>query len=243
MDWEERDLIEQMYNASVTWDDKHFFYDNSNSLAKGSPELMDRFPIMCYEEKKWSPRQPMVNRILTEVFYHCPAEWTAGSLAGPSTKKWRYEIRHEQNFAGDDLPMILPPSDKFDAFNETWATRIDLMYSLQRMWGNFITQDSPVISIEDARRGSESAQVPIDPDSKGKKLHWPEYPWMMVLDSDGGQTHMRRPPGLDFKCPTRLEADRNPITNHFSLANSATWNDNRAARCGWWQEHGHQIPL
>lgn len=250
MAWEERSLLVTMYGDTHTnrkGMPGNRFYDNTRSVAKGSPELVERFPSMC-NERAWSPRQQTVNRILTEVFYHCPAEWTAGASAARAGNAWRYELRHEQNLHGDDLELVLPSSKEFDPNHEKWATRAGIAHALQRMWGNFITQDSPVVSLKEARNGEELARVPIDAQYGNShetgRLYWPQYPWMMVLDSEGGETRLGKPPGMDFKCPVRVDgSDKTPYLNRFSLANSVTWNDDRGARCRWWQEHGHKIPI
>lgn len=251
MAWEERSLVEAMYaNDTVSWlDINGNIYDfNSRSLAEGSPELVNRFPTVC-NEHKWSARQQMVNRIVTEVFYHCPAEWTASALAGSDSKTWRYEVRHEQNLHGDDLQMTLPSSSDFDLEDEKWLSRAGIAYALQRMWGKFITQDTPVISLHDAHYSNRHAVVPVSSGNAEKNtsdtLHWPQYPWMVVLDSEGGQTEIEKPLGQDFRCPVRIGPDDEEelYLNRFSLANSVTWNKDRGARCRWWQENGHKIPL
>ncbi len=84
-------------------------------------------------------------------------------------------------------------------------------------------------------------------------MDWPQYPWMMVLDTDGGQSTMEKPPGMDYLCPTRRlrpeeggeeEAEASgSFYNSFSLANSVMWNRDRGARCLWWQGQAHKIPL
>jgi Carboxylesterase family len=224
--------------------------DNSHTLALNSPPLVNRYPAMC-RHKDWSPRQYMVNRILTDIFYHCPAEWMSGAVSAGERRTWRYEIRHEQNIHGDQLELLFPSSDDFNPEDGKYNTRMSMMCSLQKVWGNFITQDSPVISLHDARGGNELALAPTDPHREGERedgwLYWPQYPWMMVLDTGGGETTMQQRWRMGCKCPTRGEREkddnRTSFYNRFSLANSELWNKDRGARCQWWQGQAHKIPL
>jgi len=105
---------------------------------------------------------------------------------------------------------------------------------------NFIMQDSPVVNLKEARNGEELARVPIDSQYGNShetgRLYWPQYPWMMVLDSEGGETRLGKRPEMDFNCPVRVDgSDKTPYLNSWRAATGVVIHTGRMARIAWWR--------
>lgn len=252
-DMEEKSIIELMYSPDrngihTKYDDGFFsMYDNKRSAAENSPLPLEKRP--CHEtaenREKRNEQQQMTNNIIGELFFHCPADWTAKAFAmnRVERKVWKYEYAHEPNIHGADLEAVFPDSNKFEPRREAYASMLGVTIALQRMWGNFIINDTPVITASQAKNEDDRAQIPVDQDEEGL-LNWPAYtgtdPWMMVLDSTGGESVPEMFMDGDYRCWVRKGAD---IVNHFSLVNGDIWNGDRGARCDWWQGQAYKVPL
>ena len=107
------------------------------------------------------------------------------------------------------------------------------------MWGSFIINDSPVISIQDAKGGTSNATAPEDSDGN---IFWP--PWddsslmIMNLNTIGGR--------LVYHTVTNDLAywlrEQPGVTNDFRLASANSWEGGRGRRCQFWREVGPRVP-
>lgn len=239
MDMEERSTIKMMYGPESNG--SFVEYNNTLALDKDSPKLVGK---RSCGSRKWHKEQRIPNAIVREAFHHCPAEWAAQAFTGGEKKAWRYEYAHDPNLNKTDLAAVFPNHLEFDPKDGRFKPNLGIMYALQKMWGSFVMNDSPVIKASEARFENPNAEVPVSSDDEDGLLKWPAYteagPWMLVLDSAGSKpvmVEMRKKE--DYQCPV----NRGNLTNHFSLGNSMTWNDNRGARCEWWRNHAYRIPM
>ena len=104
--------------------------------------------------------------------------------------------------------------------------------AFQSMLGNFIVDDTPVISIRDAKGGMANATVP---EGTNGDIDWSRWgldsPVLMSLNSTGGFL-FRRTVINHFAYWVR---EGSGITNEFGLADAATWEGSRRERWDFWQ--------
>ncbi|KAL2869551.1 Alpha/Beta hydrolase protein [Aspergillus lucknowensis] len=110
--------------------------DNSNDIRFDT--LRDRGPTGLNLSSYATGIEQAAFNIAGETTFHCPAQWL-GNTSAPS---------HH----GADLP----------AYFAVDATKpsADFRHAIQKIWGSFIINNSPVISVEDSTGGYENATVP-----------------------------------------------------------------------------------
>lgn len=111
--------------------------------------------------------------------------------------------------------------------------------AFQGILGNFIINDTPVISISDAKSGMANATVPEGMDGD---IDWPQWkedsPVLMNLNTTGG--NLVRQTVTDHLAYWLREGSG--ITNEFGLADARAWEGGRGERCKFWQKVGSRVP-
>jgi hypothetical protein len=169
--------------------------------------------------------------IFAETSFDCPAQWLAEAFSQDYQKRaWKYQYSVTPSYHGADLSAYFSATIPSPGFN----------HAVQKIWGNFIIHNTPVIPIEDAKANMSNATAPVD--CQGN-LEWPpfsvEEPWMMDLNTTGGtlklhvvteklQYYLRKGPG---------------IVNVFGLVDSYGWEGGRGERCDWWRRVAERVPL
>ncbi|KAJ5800491.1 CAZyme family CE10 [Penicillium psychrosexuale] len=176
--------------------------------------------------------QQTVFDIYAESAFDCPSYWLADAFAGNNTKEsWKYQYSVTPGYHGADL----------SAYFSVGATTPTpgMIHAFQKIWGNFIINDTPVISIVDAKGGADNSTVP---EGANGDISWPRWnsnsPVLMNLNTTGGTTvyekvtdnlsyWIRQGPG---------------VTNEFSLADASKWEGGRGKRCEFWRSVGPRVP-
>jgi hypothetical protein len=169
--------------------------------------------------------------IFAETSFDCPAQWLAEAFSQDRRKRaWKYQYSVTPSYHGADLSAYFSATIPSPGFN----------HAVQKIWGNFIIHNTPVIPIEDAKGNMATATAPVDCHGN---LEWPPFsvdePWMMDLNTTGGtlklhvvteelQYYLRKGPG---------------IVNVLRLVDSYGWEGGRGERCDWWRRVAARVPL
>ncbi|KAJ5154782.1 CAZyme family CE10 [Penicillium coprophilum] len=194
--------------------------------------LGDRGPTALNQSEMATGLQQTVFNIYAESSFDCPSYWLADAFSGAGTKEsWKYQYSITPSYHGADLSAYF-------SVGATTPTR-GLIDAFQKIWGNFIINDTPVISIIDAKGGADNATVP---EGVNGDISWPKWnsgsPVLMNLNTTGGTTvyvevtdsltyWLREGPG---------------VTNNFKLADASKWEGGRGQRCEFWRSVGPRVP-
>ncbi|KAL6713453.1 hypothetical protein ACLMJK_008918 [Lecanora helva] len=167
-----------------------------------------------------------------ETTFDCPGYWLADAFAASSGKQvWKYQYSVTAAYHGADLSAYF-------AVNATTPTE-GFRTAFQKIWGSFIVNGSPVISIADASGNAANATVPR---GKGGNLDWPTYDdkkyIQMDLNTTGGTVKVI-PVTPDYSYDIR---EGPGVTNDFRLADADTWEGGRGERCRVWRELAPRVP-
>lgn len=176
--------------------------------------------------------QQTVFDIYAESVFDCPSYWLADAFAGGHTKEsWKYQYSVAPAYHGADLTAYF-------SIGATTPTR-GLIHAFQKIWGNFIINNTPVISIVDAKGGADNSTVP---QGANGDISWPRWnrssPLLMNLNTTGGTM-------VYEKVTDHLSywVQEGPgVTNDFSLADASKWEGGRGKRCEFWRSVGHRVP-
>ncbi|RWA11637.1 hypothetical protein EKO27_g3486 [Xylaria grammica] len=170
--------------------------------------------------------------IAAETVFDCPAQWIAEAFSTGRRSAWRYQYSVTPSYHGADLR----------AYFAAGATvpSADFRHAMQKMWGNFIINNTPVIPVADALGQYENASVPVVGNST--HIDWPQFtqsnPVHMNLNTTGGQI------SLTTVADTLAYYVRSGpgVVNDFSLANSLSWEGGRGDRCNFWRAVSARVP-
>ncbi|KAK9774892.1 putative Alpha/Beta hydrolase protein [Seiridium cardinale] len=176
--------------------------------------------------------QQTVFDIAAESVFDCPAQWLAEAFGTNSHRAWKYQYSVTPAYHGADLSAYFAVGATVP--NEDFRT------AFQKMWGNFIIYDAPVISIEDATAGYPNATAPV---GENGQIDWPAFtlsePWQLDLNTTGGSlTQVTVTPNLSYY--ERLEPG---IVNKFRLVNALSWEGGRGSRCNFWRNISSKVPF
>ncbi|KAH7018857.1 Alpha/Beta hydrolase protein [Ilyonectria destructans] len=174
--------------------------------------------------------QQAVFNMAGESTFDCPAQWFAEAYSTDSRKVWKYQYSVSPSHHGADLSAYFAVGAE--------VPNADFRHALQKIWGNFVISNSPIISVADVTAGYKNATVP----KRGNKIRWPEYslknPQHMDLNTTGGEvTLVPVTDELSFYVRSGVG-----IVNNFRLANGWTWEGGRGARCAFWRAVSAKVP-
>lgn len=192
--------------------------------------LGDRGPTALNQSEMATGLQQTVFDIYAETSFDCPAQWLAEAFTCHEKQSWKYQYSVTPAYHGADLSAY---------FSAGSSLSPDFIHAFQKIWGNFIIHNTPVISISDATGGKSNATVPIGP--RGN-INWPnftpEYPWQMDLNVTGGTVSpVVVTPNLTF-----YTRNGPGIVNDFRLANAYSWEGGRGDRCDFWLNVSPRVP-
>ncbi|KAL3474064.1 carboxylesterase [Aspergillus californicus] len=172
--------------------------------------------------------------IFAETNFACPAQWLAEAFSHGHRQAWKYQYSVTPAYHGADLVAIFPVADS------TWPSP-EFNRALHKMWGNFIVNDTPVISISDATGGKSNATVPVKYRGENDTIDWPVFtfsePWQMDLNTTGGTIHERIvTPALRYYI-----REGAGVVNAFRLADAYAW-EGRVRRCAFWRDVSPRVP-
>lgn len=203
-----------------------------NDSAPLFDTLGDRGPTANNQSEFATGQQQRVFNIFAETTFTCPSYWLAEAFSGNNGKRsWKYQYSVTPAFHGADLTAY------FSA-NATTPTK-GFIYAFSKMWGNFITMKSPVITIAEASGNLTNATIPR---GRGGKIRWPTYstaaPIQMDLNTTGGTLQSVF---VTDELSYFLRLDPG-VTNDFRLVNAETWEGGRGARCRFWRDIAARVP-
>ncbi len=194
--------------------------------------LGDRGPTALTQSGFATGIQQAAFNIAAESIYQCPAQWMAEAFSQDTSgrKAWKYQFSLTPSFHGADLSAYF-------AINATTPSA-DFRHAMQKIWGNFIMHDSPVIPAQDATGGKDGASVPV----RDGKLDWPPYTLtsqpQMDLNTTGGQTTLVTVTE-ELSYYVRAGDD---VVNVFRLTDAFGWEGGRGARCRFWRQLAPRVP-
>lgn len=206
--------------------------------------LGDRGPTALNQSEFATGLQQKVFNIYSETTFTCPSYWLAEAFSSPPSgrdssspntriqkQSWKYQYSVTPAFHGADLTAYF----SLDATTPTKG----FIHAFSKILGNFIINNTPVISISDAKANARNATVPL---GRGGKIDWPVYsaraPIQMNLNTTGGSiTQVNVTEDLQFF----VRSDPG-VTNEFRLVNANTWEGGRGARCEFWRDVGARVP-
>jgi carboxylesterase type B len=173
--------------------------------------------------------QRLIN-VFAESAFDCPGYWTASAFP----QGWKYQFSVPPSYHGYDLQAL---------WSDTPTPGASFKYSFRKIWGNFITQDSPVISVEDAKGGVPNSTVPAAQGYGGRgMIQWPvwdeEMPVLLNLNATGGvETFVQTTEDLYYY----VYSDPG-VSNQISLADAQSWEGGRGERCEFWKGMASKVP-
>ena len=208
-------------------------FDNSNTDL--STPLFDTLgntgPTALNQSEFATGQKQRALNLNSEITYTCPGYWFAEAFSGADKQSWKYQYSVTSAYHGADLTAYF-------SINATTPTP-GFIYAFQKMWGNFIMHDSPVISVTDASGNATNATVPSD---NGNDLLWPTYTTSSTIQMDlntTGGTVKNIPVTPDFSYNVRLDPG---VTNDLRLVDADTWEGGRGSRCRFWREIAVRVP-
>lgn len=171
--------------------------------------------------------------VAAEVTFHCSAQWLAEAYSVDSRQAWKYQYSVTPSYHGADLSAY-------------WSVNVsipnaDFRHAFQKIWGSFIINDSPVISVRDATAGSPNATVPQSAENPDM-IDWPEYaltqPRQMDLNTSGGYVDL-----VTITDQLRYYVRKgDDIVNVFRHTDTLTWEGGRGDRCEFWRNVSERVP-
>ncbi len=175
-------------------------------------------------------QQQRVMDVFAEYAFNCPAYWSAAAFP----QAWKYQFSVLPSYHGYDLQAL---------WSGTPTPGASVKLAFRKMWGNFIINDSPVISVADAKGGVANSSVPPgDGYGGGGNIQWPEWdadqPVLLDFNSTGGVfSHRVVTPNLS------IDYYSDPgVSNQISLANATSWEGGRGERCDFWKSMALKVP-
>ncbi|KAF2710840.1 alpha/beta-hydrolase [Pleomassaria siparia CBS 279.74] len=165
--------------------------------------------------------------VFAEYAFVCPSYW----LANAFPRAWKYEYDVPPAYHGYDLTAYWSKG--------AVVPGVAFKHAFQKMWGNFIAHDNPIISVADAKGGMSNATVPV---GHGGNVQWPQWseakPRLLSLNTTGG-TRQYRYTTEDLNYYVYVEPG---VTNVFKVADAAKWEGGRGDRCKWWKSMAAKVP-
>ncbi|KAK6953882.1 hypothetical protein Daesc_003844 [Daldinia eschscholtzii] len=188
-------------------------------------------PTALYKSGFATGIQQAVFNMAGETNFACPAQWFAEAFSSGSRQAWKYQYSLTPSYHGADL-------NSYFAIDATWPSP-GFKHAMRKIYGNFIINNTPVISVEDATDKESNATVPIGSDGN---IKWPEFNLedrtQMNFNTTGGNVSPAAiPPYLNF-----FIRDGPGIVNVLNLSNSYTWEGGRGRRCDFWRSVSERVP-
>jgi carboxylesterase type B len=165
--------------------------------------------------------------VYAEYAFVCPSYWAAGAF----DQGWKYQFSVPPSYHGYDLQAL---------WSGTPTPGASFKHAFRKIWGNFITTDSPIISVEDAKGGVENSTVPeCGEEGMVDWLKWDEEkPVLLNLNATGGvATFVQATEDLKYY----VYSDPG-VRNQISLADADTWEGGRGERCEFWKRVASKVP-
>ena len=221
-----------------------YSYEGDDEPVDPSDPLFDTLgnsgPTAINQSIFGTGQQQRLYNIFAETTFVCPSYWLAEAFSDRSKKSWKYQYSFTSAFHGADLQAYFSRDQIIP--NEEFRT------AFQKVWGSFIINNTPVITVEEATAGDPNAVVPVA-ERKNKKncdgrkksclIDWPTYdpdsasPLMMDFNATGGSLDTTEvTPNLDIT----FRVEPPDVSNSFRLVDADTWEGGRGGRCRFWAD-------
>jgi carboxylesterase type B len=173
--------------------------------------------------------QQRLFNLFTEYAFVCPSYWAAAAFP----QGWKYQFSAPPAYHGYDLQAL---------WSGTPTPGASFKHAFRKIWGNFITKSSPIISVEDAKGGASNSTIPPAQGYAAREIQWPMWdakkPVLLNLNTTGGvPTFAQATEDLYYN----LYSDPG-VSNQFSLADANAWEGGRGQRCDYWKSVAAMIP-
>ncbi|CAN9353544.1 unnamed protein product [Alternaria sp. RS040] len=173
--------------------------------------------------------QQRVFNVFAEYAFVCPSYWAAAAFP----EGWKYQFSAPPSYHGYDLQALWSgnptPGQSFK-------------HAFRRIWGNFITKNSPVISVEDAKGGVANSTIAPAVGYSEKDVPWPRWnekePKLLNLNATGGVPFFVQATE-DLYYYTYSDPG---VSNQISLADATAWEGGRGKRCEYWKAMAAKVP-
>ncbi|KAF1926615.1 alpha/beta-hydrolase [Didymella exigua CBS 183.55] len=173
-------------------------------------------------------QQQRVFNVFAEYAFICNSYWAASAFP----VAWKYQFSEPPSYHGYDLQAL---------WSGTRTPGASFKRAFRKIWGNFITQNTPVISIEDAKGGVANSTVPST-SGNGDNINWPTWdekkPMLLNLNATGGvATFIQATTDLFYN----VYSDPG-VSNQIKLADARDWEGGRGKRCDFWKSVAKDVP-
>ncbi|KAI4693885.1 uncharacterized protein J4E84_002461 [Alternaria hordeiaustralica] len=173
-------------------------------------------------------QQRLLN-VFAEYAFVCPSYWAAGAF----TEGWKYQFSAPPSYHGYDLQAL---------WSGTSTPGKSFKHAFRRIWGNFITKNSPVISLEDAKGGVANSTTPPAVGYGSSDISWPKWnenqPVLLNMNATGGiPSFVQATDDLYYY----VYSDPG-VSNHMSLTDANAWEGGRGGRCEFWKAMASKVP-
>lgn len=207
-----------------------YSYEGDDQDVDGSAPVYDTdgisFITAINQSAFGTGQQQRVFNVFAESTFDCPSYW----LASAFPQSWKYQFSAGPAYHGFDLQAL---------WSGTRMPGASFKHAFRKVWGNFIVQDDPTISVSDAKGGVAASTVPEGADGS---IEWPVWsddaPVLLNLNTTGGNATYRRVTEY-LKYYTYSDPG---VSNVISIADADAWEGGRGERCKWWLEHAEKVP-
>jgi len=171
-------------------------------------------------------QQQRVFNVFAEYAFDCPSYW----LASAYPQAWKYQFSAPPSYHGFDLQAL---------WSGTAVPGASFKHAFRKIWGSFIINDDPIISVADAQGGVTNSTVPVGVNGL---IDWPawddENPVLLSLNATGGT-----PKYFNVTEYLKYYTYADPgVANSIKIANATSWEGGRGERCAWWLEMAPKVP-
>jgi len=186
-------------------------------------------PTAVNQSEFGTGNQQRLSNLFAEYAFVCPSYWAVEAFP----EGWKYQFSALPSYHGYDLQAL---------WSKTRTPGKSFKHTFRKIWGNFIINNSPVISVQDAKGGVANSTVfPVEGYGSGN-IQWPKWnveePVLLNLNSTGGRPY-RVQTTVDLYYNTYSDPG---VSNQISLADAATWEGGRGKRCEFWKNMASKIP-
>ncbi|KAH7117727.1 Alpha/Beta hydrolase protein [Dendryphion nanum] len=211
--------------------ENEYSYDGDDRDTNPSNPLFETtgttFPTAVNQSSFATGQQQRLFNVFAEYAFDCPSYW----LANAFPQAWKYQFSASPAFHGFDLNALW-------SSGQTTPGR-DFIHAFQKIWGNFIIYDSPVITVADAKGSKQNATVPVGSSNYINWPQWVEYkPTLLSLNTTGGVATLAAP-AANLKFYQYTDPG---VTNSFKIADGGQWEGGRGNRCTWWRNNAAKVP-
>jgi carboxylesterase type B len=172
--------------------------------------------------------QRLIN-VFGEYAFDCPSYWAAGAFS----QGWKYQFSAPPSYHGYDLQAL---------WSGTPTPGASFKRAFRKIWGNFIINNNPVISVEDAKGGVANSTVPVADGYGATNIKWPQWdekkPVLLNLNATGGVANfVKATEDLYYN----VYSDPG-VSNVITLADADKWEGGRGKRCEFWEDMASKVP-